>query len=169
MITSIVQEFDDNAFNFKKVDECEVLLRCHDQLDAGKSKNTYGIVTFLVNNSPLTKYHSLICPRVNENLSQIMTKECIEFAIDLITGLDDRSYRLGYNSLGALASVNHLHLHLIHIPENLYIEDAVSMNKFYSVKTFNSTFIPIEKLILFISNNIKTNVSIFFPGNHTHF
>ncbi|XP_031639769.1 GDP-D-glucose phosphorylase 1 [Contarinia nasturtii] len=123
VITSIVQPFDENVFNFKKVNECEILLRCHDQLNA-KSSAPHGIVTFLVNNSPLTKYHSLICPRVNENLSQIMNKECIEFAIDLMTGLDDHGYRLGYNSLGAFASVNHLHLHLIHVPEKLYLEDA---------------------------------------------
>lgn len=91
----------------------------------------FGTTTFLVNNSPLTKYHSLICPRINESLPQILTKESIEFAIDAITGFNDRSYRIGYNSLGALASVNHLHMHLIHVPEKLYVEDAVSMRKIF--------------------------------------
>lgn len=54
-----------------------------------------------------------------------MTQECIEFALDLITGLDDHSYRIGYNSLGAFSSVNHLHLHLIHVTVKLFVEDAV--------------------------------------------
>lgn len=128
VITSIVQHFNDQVFNFKKVRECEVLLRCHDHLIADASSST-GIMTFLVNDSPLTKFHSLICPRINDNLPQVMTKECIEFAIDLITGFEDRSYRIAYNSLGAFASVNHLHLHLIHVPEKLYTEDAVSSTK----------------------------------------
>lgn len=122
IITSIVQPFNENWFNFKKVNECEVILQCQSQLNSESS----GITTIIVNNSPLTKFHTLICPRVNECLSQVINKESIEFAIDLITGLNDRSYRIGYNSLGALASVNHLHLHLLHVPEKLYIENAVS-------------------------------------------
>ncbi|XP_055303240.1 GDP-D-glucose phosphorylase 1 [Sitodiplosis mosellana] len=123
VITSVVQPFNQNAFNFNKVDECEVLLRCQNQLN-GDANSTHGITTFLVNNSPITKCHSLICPRLTENLSQSITKECIEFAIDLITGLEDHGYRIGYNSLGAFSSVNHLHLHLIHVTEKMYVEDA---------------------------------------------
>lgn len=121
-ITSIVQPFNENLFNFKKVNKCEVVLQCQSQLNSELSGST----TFIVNNSPLTKFHTLICPRVNENLSQVITKECIEFAIDFLTGLNNRNYRIGYNSLGAFASVNHLHLHLLQIPEKLYIENAVS-------------------------------------------
>lgn len=108
------------------MNQCEVLLQCQNQLNANPSPN--GIVTILINNSPLTKYHSLICPRLSESLPQIITKDSIEFAIDFITGLNDRSYRIGYNSLGAFASVNHLHMHLMHVPEKLFIEDAVSAN-----------------------------------------
>lgn len=122
-ITSIVQPFDGNAFNFNKVHDCEILFKCHNQLSTNPSAN--GLTTFLINNSPLTKYHSLICPRLKENLPQILTKECIELAIDIITGLNNRSYRIGYNSLGAFASVNHLHMHLICVEEKLFVEDVV--------------------------------------------
>lgn len=104
--------------------ECELLLNCHNQLTTNANAN--GLTTFLINNSPLTKYHSLICPRLHEHLPQIITKECIELAIDIVTGLNNRSYRIGYNSLGAFASVNHLHMHLICVEEKLFIEDAVS-------------------------------------------
>lgn len=116
----------------------ETLIQCQSQLNKSQKLGlmekftfVFGTTTFLVNNSPLTKYHSLICPRINESLPQILTKESIEFAIDAITGFNDRSYRIGYNSLGALASVNHLHMHLIHVPEKLYVEDAVSMRKIF--------------------------------------
>lgn len=125
VITSVVQPFNENAFNFNKVSECEVLLRCQSQLN-DEANSTQGTITFLVNNSPITKYHSLICPRLTENLLQVITKESIEFAIDLMTGLNDRCYRIGYNSLGAFSSLNHLHMHLIHVTEKMYVEDAVS-------------------------------------------
>lgn len=100
-----------------------MILKCQNLLNAS---STPEITTFLVNNSPITKYHSLICPRLTDNQPQIITKESIEFAIDLITGFNDRSYRIGYNSLGAFSSVNHLHMHLINVPEKMYVEDAVS-------------------------------------------
>ena len=123
-ITSIVQPFNENAFNFNKCQDCEILLRCHDHLSTNPFTN--GLTTFVVNNSPLTKYHSLICPRLKENLPQIITKESIELAIDIVTGLNNRSYRIGYNSMGACASLNHLHMHLICVEEKLYVEDVVS-------------------------------------------
>lgn len=113
------------------MNECEVLLKCQNLLN-DDAKSTSGITTFLVNNSPITKYHSLICPRLTDNQPQIITKESIEFAIDLITGLNDRSYRIGYNSLGAFSSVNHLHMHLINVPEKMYVEDAVSTQLNYT-------------------------------------
>lgn len=84
-----------------------------------------GLVTFLVNNSPLTKYHSLICPDLEQNQPQILTAYALRFSIDLLEALNDRKYKIGYNSPGALASVNHLHLHLIYLEEILYIEDVV--------------------------------------------
>lgn len=123
-ITSVVQPFNENVFNFNKVNECEILFQYHNQLNGNVAAND--VTTFLINNSPLTKFHSLICPRKSENLPQILTQECIELAIDLLTGLNERSYRIGYNSLGAFASVNHLHLHLIWLTEKLFVEDAVS-------------------------------------------
>lgn len=36
-----------------------------------------------------------------------------------------RSFRIGYNSPGALASVNHLHLHLLYIERKLYLTEVV--------------------------------------------
>lgn len=140
-ITSIVQPFDGKLFNFTNVNECEVIVRCRIQLDnsmneskdEAENKSKDAITTFLVNNSPLTKYHSLICPRLTDGLSQVITNECIELAIDIMSGFNDRCYRIGYNSLGALASVNHLHLHLMHIPEKLFLEEVVSW-KFYRIE-----------------------------------
>lgn len=55
-----------------------------------------------------------------------MTLQCLELALRIMLSTDDKSIRLGYNSPGALASVNHLHLHLLCLPEELYVEFVVS-------------------------------------------
>lgn len=154
-ITSVVQPFKENVFNFKKVNECEIVLHC-----LSTYKSSEGLITFLINNSPLTKFHSLICPRLQDSLPQIITKECIEFAIDFITGLSDRSYRIGYNSLGAFASVNHLHMHLIQVPERLFVEDVVSPSQSLNTPLINRI------LFFFTGNqaNIWRHLCVRLPG-----
>lgn len=53
--------------------------------------------------------------------------ESIQFVTNMMFGFADRKYVIGFNSLGAMASVNHLHFHLIWVEENLPIENAVSI------------------------------------------
>jgi GDP-D-glucose phosphorylase len=83
-------------------------------------------VSFIINNSPLTKYHVLIVPSIDSCQAQIMTRDCLEIALHIMTATDDKSIKIGYNSPGALASVNHLHLHLLQIDHELYVESVVS-------------------------------------------
>ncbi|XP_065090405.1 GDP-D-glucose phosphorylase 1-like [Ochlerotatus camptorhynchus] len=115
IMASVVPAFDPTRFNFNKVDSREVLL----EVRCGGS-----LVSILINNSPLTSYHSLIVPDRDRNLPQVLTKESLEVAVSLLLRLEDRNYRIGYNSPGALASVNHLHFHLMHLNHKLYVEDA---------------------------------------------
>lgn len=86
-------------------------------------------VSFIINNSPLTKYHILIVENLNLCQPQIITEDCIKIALNIMSSTDDKSIRIGYNSPGALASVNHLHLHLLSIEHDLYVEDVVSLIK----------------------------------------
>lgn len=84
-------------------------------------------ISFIINNSPLTKYHTLICPDVEKSLPQRITLNAIRFSVDFLLSLErNRYFRIGYNSPGALASVNHLHLHLMFIEQELYIDRVVS-------------------------------------------
>lgn len=55
-----------------------------------------------------------------------MTLKCLELALIVMKSTTDKAIRLGYNSPGALASVNHLHLHLLHVERELYVEVVVS-------------------------------------------
>lgn len=118
-IHTVVADFNENAFNFNKVNAEEILFECnHPKLKA--------IVTYLINNSPLTKYHSLICPDLRKNLPQVLTRDAITIAIDTLADFRDPKFKIGYNSPGALASVNHLHLHLLHMDEPLYVDHPVN-------------------------------------------
>lgn len=95
-----------------------------DNHQTGTMEN-FDLITFLINNSPLTKYHILICPNRLACHPQILTKAALKFSINFLFGLNDYRYRIGYNSPGALASVNHYHLHLLHIEHHLFVERVV--------------------------------------------
>lgn len=105
------------AFNFNKIGRDELLF------EIGYKGNHS--VSFIVNSSPLTPAHCLVCPDLRDNKSQVLTSEAIEFALDLLKKLGRRRFRIGFNSPGALASVNHLHLHLVDVPESLFVEECV--------------------------------------------
>jgi GDP-D-glucose phosphorylase len=116
---SITPSFNENKFNFNKIDEREILM----------VKEINGSpVLFLINNSPLTKYHLLMVPEVTANQPQVMTLPCLELGLEVMRNCSDKAIRIGYNSPGALASVNHLHLHLLHVERELYVEVIVSSN-----------------------------------------
>lgn len=117
-IQSVKPNFNENEFHFNKADSNEVLFNILSEDSR---------ITFLINNSPLTKFHSLIVPDMIKNQSQIIDKYCIKFGIHLMFLLNQRAFRIGYNSPGALASVNHLHMHLLYIEEILFVESVVSI------------------------------------------
>lgn len=88
--------------------------------------NPSNAVTMIINNCPLTQYHTLICPGLHANFPQRITLAALKFSVEFLMALrGNRNLRIGYNSPGAMASVNHLHLHLIHIERDLYIDNAV--------------------------------------------
>jgi GDP-D-glucose phosphorylase len=113
---SITPSFNANEFNFNKIDEREIL----EIRNVNESP-----VLFLINNSPLTKYHLLMVPNVKANYPQVMTLECLELGLTVMMNTKDKAIRLGYNSPGALASVNHLHLHMLLVERELYVESCV--------------------------------------------
>ena len=65
-----------------------------------------------MNVSPIMENHSILVPYIESNLPQMLSPELIELVmqLDCQDGL-----KLLYNSLGANASVNHLHFHLMHL------------------------------------------------------
>lgn len=122
-ITSLLPEYDETKFNFNKVKPDENLFECVDRIQPAQEPEL--IMSFLINNSPLTPQHSLICPNLAENRPQVLTKEAIRCACNILLGFADKNYHIGFNSPGAFASVNHLHMHLLYIETPLSIQNYV--------------------------------------------
>ncbi|KAL4713403.1 hypothetical protein ACJJTC_010388 [Scirpophaga incertulas] len=110
-IYSVCQPFNENKFNFTKISRDEILFGLND----GHNDAVHIII---VNISPISLYHSLLCPSVNKCLPQVVTIDSLELAIKLTFVSNNRAFRIGFNSLCALASVNHLHYHIF-VEENI--------------------------------------------------
>ncbi|KAH8375552.1 GDP-D-glucose phosphorylase 1 [Drosophila serrata] len=120
-IESLNPAFKPTNFNFNKINAAEVLMTINDCHGSPE-------VQMIINKSPLTQYHTLICPEVNKNHVQRITRDVLAFCITFMRSIDDKNIRMGYNSPGALASVNHLHFHLLLFAQDLYI-DKVPLEK----------------------------------------
>lgn len=66
----------------------------------------------LINVSPLCEGHSLFIPSVFSFFPQVMNQLALYLGCRLSKLMDQPDFRLGFNSLGAFASVNHLHFHI---------------------------------------------------------
>lgn len=101
--THMNKAFDPTRFNFNKVDTreqiCQVTL-CGDQHPV------------LVNVSPLMVGHTVIPLWAERGLPQgALGKRGVQCMFELAATSARADFRVGYNSLGAYASVNHLHVH----------------------------------------------------------
>ncbi|KAJ0172653.1 hypothetical protein K1T71_011792 [Dendrolimus kikuchii] len=170
LIENIMQPFDIDKFNFNKVSKEEVMFTF-----TSKDNDTH---TILVNVSPISRYHSLLCPFVNECLPQVMTEDSLKLTLDLLFLMQDRELRIGFNSLCAFASVNHLHYHLLfekttlavetadvqHIKGNLYKIDKYPVPAFcfeVQKETCNTTTREIFMLLkYFLDHSIAHNILI---------
>ena len=68
----------------------------------------------LINVSPIEYGHVLLVPRVLDKLPQLLTPETISLALKFAAAASNPYFRVGYNSLGAYATINHLHFQVLH-------------------------------------------------------
>ncbi|XP_008310755.1 GDP-D-glucose phosphorylase 1 [Cynoglossus semilaevis] len=127
-ILSIRQEFNPRQFNFNKINPEEVIFEMvkvterHPDLHNGEEAPQPSRMTVLVNVSPLEFGHCLLVPDPLSCLPQILTPFTIQVGIESVLLSSDTGFRVGFNSLGAFASVNHLHLHGYYMGRELKIE-----------------------------------------------
>ncbi|GMP65266.1 hypothetical protein CsSME_00026138 [Camellia sinensis var. sinensis] len=115
-VDKVLQPFDGNKFNFTKVGQEEVLFQFEASEDNDVQffpnapidvENSPSVVA--INVSPIEYGHVLLIPRILECLPQRIDKDSFLLALYMAVEAGNPYFRLGYNSLGAFATINHLH------------------------------------------------------------
>lgn len=113
-ITDLHVPFDDSKFNFNKIPD--------PPLWNGDLNGHH--VSLFYNKFPYKDLQAVFVPDSEKNIEQLLTEEYHRFVFDLTTSLSNlRNISFGYNSLGAAASVNHLHFHMMVGIEKLPVTD----------------------------------------------
>eukprot|EP01026_Neomeris_dumetosa_P039425 TRINITY_DN3234_c0_g1_i1.p1 TRINITY_DN3234_c0_g1~~TRINITY_DN3234_c0_g1_i1.p1 ORF type:complete len:479 (-),score=62.36 TRINITY_DN3234_c0_g1_i1:198-1634(-) len=135
-VDQVVQDFDDTKFNFKKAFQKELLYTFDPyNLEAGKKQkrefldsthvqSRSGLNAVFLNVSPVERCHVLLCPSVLDSLPQLATPDTLLLALLFTSELGNPYFRLGFNTLGAYATINHLHFQGYHLNAAYPVERA---------------------------------------------
>uniref|UniRef100_A0A8D0E8T5 GDP-D-glucose phosphorylase 1 n=1 Tax=Salvator merianae TaxID=96440 RepID=A0A8D0E8T5_SALMN len=130
-VQSVQQSFDPNQFNFSKIQPEEVLFHmARETASSGPCREGTPLlseaasVLVVINVSPLEFGHILLLPDPALSLPQMLTPELLGFGLEATLLSAHPGFRVGFNSLGAFASVNHLHLHGFYLNWKLLVESV---------------------------------------------
>ncbi|XP_044050200.1 GDP-D-glucose phosphorylase 1 isoform X2 [Siniperca chuatsi] len=148
-ILSIQQEFNAKQFNFNKISPEEIIFEMIKDTEGRNEKGQLHQpcrMVVLVNVSPLEFGHCLFVPDPSRCFPQVLTRFTIQVGIESVLLSSDAGFRVGFNSLGAFASVNHLHLHGYYLDHELKIESMpvkplVPEKGFYRLLDFPGGFL----------------------------
>lgn len=146
-ILSIQQEFNAKQFNFNKINLEEIICEMTKCTETALNEHNWpNKMTMLVNVSPLEFSHCLLVPDPLKCYPQVLTKYAIMVGIETVFLSSNPGFRVGFNSLGAFASVNHLHLHGYYLDYELAIESVtvkplVPEKDFYRLINYHAGFL----------------------------
>eukprot|EP00879_Flechtneria_rotunda_P001794 GHRR01001958.1.p1 GENE.GHRR01001958.1~~GHRR01001958.1.p1 ORF type:complete len:492 (+),score=166.82 GHRR01001958.1:401-1876(+) len=129
-VDQVVQAFDPAKFNFTKAFKKEVLFAFEPAApglttsfeDFGRCNSSPNAV--LINVSPIDYGHVLLCPRVLDCIPQVFDPSTFLTALHFALEVGNPYLRVGYNSLGAFATINHLHFQAYYLNAPLPCERA---------------------------------------------
>lgn len=130
-VDKVLQPFDGSKFNFTKVGQEEVIFQFEASEDGDiqffpnapiDAENSPSVVA--INVSPIEYGHVLLIPRVLECLPQRIDRESLLLALYMAAEAGSPYFRLGYNSLGAFATINHLHFQAYYLAVPFPMEKA---------------------------------------------
>lgn len=124
-IRSMRQPFDSEQFNFNKIQPGEVLFRLRQEPSFPGVVQQEDILV-VINVSPLEWGHVLLVPDPARGLPQRLLPGVLRAGLEAVLLSAHPGFRVGFNSLGGLASVNHLHLHGYYLDHRLPVEGAPS-------------------------------------------
>ncbi|XP_027333735.1 GDP-L-galactose phosphorylase 1 [Abrus precatorius] len=155
-VDKVLQPFDEKKFNFTKVGQEEVLFQ-FEASDDGEVQffpnapvdldNSPSFVA--INVSPIEYGHVLLIPHIFECLPQRIDRESFLLALHMAVEADNPYFRLGYNSLGAFATINHLHFQAYYLAVPFPIEKAPTKKiaNFNGVKISELLKYPVRGLV----------------------
>ncbi|KAE9594399.1 putative nucleotidyltransferase [Lupinus albus] len=131
-VDQVLQPFDENRFNFKKIGQEEVLFMVEQSIDhkshfvtnAPIDKISPSPNVVAINVSPIEYGHVLLIPRVLDCFPQRIDHDSFQLAMHMAKEAADPFFRLGYNSLGAFATINHLHFQAYYLAAPFPVEKA---------------------------------------------
>ncbi|KAF0919738.1 hypothetical protein E2562_031080 [Oryza meyeriana var. granulata] len=140
-MNQVIQPFDSAKFNFTKVNPEEVIFAFEEaQNDSEKYFDNvphavaYSPSAILINVSPIGYCHVLLIPRIQDCLSQRVDKESFLLAMYVAREARNPFFRVGYNSLGGFATINHLHFQAYYLKVQLqYPVEKAPMEKLTTV------------------------------------
>ncbi|XP_068636982.1 GDP-L-galactose phosphorylase 2-like [Aristolochia californica] len=154
-VDRVLQPFDQNKFNFTKVGQEEVLFMFQGSDDgethyypnapAGSCESPSVVA---INVSPIEYGHVLLIPRVLDCLPQRIDHESFLLALQMAVEAANPFFRLGYNSLGAFATINHLHFQAYYLSVPFPVEKAPTQQITY-LRGISDTGVKISKLLNF--------------------
>ncbi|GFR87957.1 GDP-D-glucose phosphorylase 1-like [Elysia marginata] len=134
VITSVYQPFNPKSFNFTWVKSNEVIFnirKVHSPANITNGDAANSTVSeeeekvrhcLVVNVSPMEYGHCLLLPEMDLMRPQVLTERALEVAVETMLLSKHRGFRLGFNSLCAFASVNHLHFHAYYLDYELIVD-----------------------------------------------
>ncbi|XVF71447.1 hypothetical protein PTKIN_Ptkin12aG0038200 [Pterospermum kingtungense] len=145
-IDQVLQPFDDSKFNFTKVGQEEVLFRFEKGNDCNSHFQAYCSPSVVaINVSPIEYGHVLLIPHVLDCLPQRIDHDSFLLAVHLAKEAADAFFRVGYNSLGAFATINHLHFQAYHLDVPFPIEKA-PIRRIYTGKRLQDRGVIVSEL-----------------------
>ncbi|XP_076320721.1 GDP-D-glucose phosphorylase 1 isoform X3 [Tachypleus tridentatus] len=124
-VIDLKMPFNPDLFNFTKVKQHEVLLSLNPNQPIHLFlEDELPCHQVIINVSPLECCNCLLVPFVNSCLPQVVNESGLRLAVEMLLLSVDPSFRVGFNSLGAYASVNHYHFHLYYLSHHLFLETA---------------------------------------------
>lgn len=128
-VDQVLQAFDPKKFNFSKVGQEEVLF-CFEKSNDGSHGycekmvigNSPNVVA--INVSPIEYGHVLLVPKLLDCKPQQIDEASLRLALHLASEAQNPSFRVGYNSLGAFATINHLHFQAYYLAVPFPVERA---------------------------------------------
>ncbi|OVA01732.1 hypothetical protein BVC80_9071g63 [Macleaya cordata] len=153
-VDRVLQPFDQNKFNFTKVGQEEVLFRFEQSADeethffatSAVDSDTKSPSVVAINVSPIEYGHVLLIPHVLECLPQRIDHESFLLALHMAREAANPFFRLGYNSLGAFATINHLHFQAYYLSVPFPVEKAPT-RKITMVKGLPDNGVTVSQLL----------------------